>query len=54
MATRTLSQKVFDIVGDDPDSFDEAKESRVNDLLMPINHEMPIESIKWKERKSAW
>jgi hypothetical protein len=54
MATKTLSQKIFEIVGDDPDNFDEAKEMQVKELLKPINHEMDIKDVKWQPRKGDW
>jgi len=37
MASKTLSQKIIEIVGDDPDGFDETRELPVIDLLKPIN-----------------
>jgi len=54
MAEKTLSQKAFEIVGSDPDNFDEAKELQIKELLQPINHETPVENIAWRERKSSW
>jgi len=54
METKTLSQKVFEIVGNDPDGFDEAKELQVKALLRPVNHETDINKVKWRERKSTW
>jgi len=54
MVTKTLSQKIFEIVGDNPDSFDKAKELQVEDLLKPISHEIGINDVKWCERKSSW
>jgi len=54
MSAKTLSLKVIEIVGDNPDSFDEAKESQVKELLKPANHETDIKNIEWRERKSSW
>ncbi len=54
METKTLSEKIFEIVGDDPDSFDEAKEMQVMELLRPANHETDINKVKWRESKSNW
>jgi hypothetical protein len=39
MASKTLSQKIIEIVGDDPDGFDETRELPVIDLLKPMNRE---------------
>jgi hypothetical protein len=39
MASRTLSQKIIEIVGDNPDSFDETRELPIKDLLKSVNHE---------------
>ncbi len=54
METKTLSQKVFEIVGDDPDSFDEAKELQVMELLTPVNHETDVNKVKWRASRSTW
>jgi len=54
MVKKTLSQKIFEIVGSNPDSFDEAKQQQVNELLKPLSHEMDIKGVKWHERKSSW
>jgi hypothetical protein len=54
MSAKTLSLKVIEIVGDNPDNFDETKESQVKELLKPINHETDIENVEWRERKSKW
>jgi hypothetical protein len=55
MERKTLSQKIFEIVGDDPDGFDEAKELQVQELLKPINHEKAIETVKeWQPCKGNW
>ncbi len=50
----TLTQKIAAIVGDNPDNFDETKESQVKELLKPINHESDIKNVEWRERKSSW
>jgi hypothetical protein len=54
MSAKTLSLKVIEIVGDNPDNFDEAKESQVKELLTPTNQETDIKKIEWRERKSSW
>jgi len=54
MASKTLSLKIIEIVGDNPDNFDENKESQVKELLKPINHETDIKNVEWRERKSSW
>jgi len=54
MSSKTLTLKVIEIVGDDPDNFDEKKESQVKDLLKPINHETDMKNVEWRERKSTW
>ncbi|MCL2208104.1 MAG: hypothetical protein FWB90_08455 [Fibromonadales bacterium] len=54
MARKTLSQKIFEIVGNDPDSFDEAKELQVKELLKPLNHEIDIKKVKWRPCKGNW
>jgi len=51
MASRTLSQKIIEIVGDDPDGFDETREMPVKDLLKPVIYE---KDKKKAERKSFW
>jgi len=51
MASKTLSQKIIDIVGDDPDGFDETRELPVKDLLKPLNHETGKKKTK---HKSFW
>jgi len=54
MATKTLSQKIIDIVGDNPDGIDETKELQIKDLLNPIGHETDIKKAEWRERKGSW
>jgi len=54
MSAKTLSLKIIEIVGDNPDNFDETKESQVKELLKPANHETDIKNIEWRERKSSW
>jgi len=54
MSAKTLSLKVIEIVGDNPDNFDETKESQVQELLKPTNNETDIKKIEWRERKSSW
>jgi len=54
MSAKTLSLKVIEIVGDNPDNFDETKESQVKELLKPAGHETDIKNIEWRERKSSW
>jgi len=54
MSSKTLTLKVIEIVGDDPDNFDEKKESQVKELLKPANHEIDMKKVEWRERKSNW
>jgi len=51
MASRTISQKIIEIVGDNPDGFDETRELNVRDLLKPVNQE---KDKKKAEHKSFW
>jgi len=51
MASRTISQKIIEIVDDEPDGFDETRELQVTDLLKPLNHE---KDKKKAERKNSW
>jgi len=51
MASRTLSQKIIDIVDDEPDGFDETRELQIKDLLKPENHE---KDKKKSEHKKFW
>ncbi|MDR0517536.1 MAG: hypothetical protein LBH25_10885 [Fibromonadaceae bacterium] len=53
-ALKTLSQEILEIVGDDPDSFDETKEQQVKELLKPINDEIPVDTVVWHGRISSW
>jgi len=54
MAERTLAQDIIDLVGDNPNEFDENKERQLQDLLKPINHEMDINEVKFRTRKGNW
>lgn len=51
MASRTISQKIIEIVGDEPDGFDETRELPIKDLLKPANNE---KDKKKAERKGFW
>jgi len=53
-AHKTLSQEIIDLVGTDPDSFDDVKESKLQMLLRPINDEMSIEKVTWRPRIGSW
>jgi len=50
MASKTLSQKIIETVGDN-DGFDETREFQVKELLKPTNYE---KDKKKTERKSFW
>jgi flavin-binding protein dodecin len=54
MSAKTLSLKIIEIVGDNPDGFDETKEQQVKELLKSVNHETDIKKVEWRERKSSW
>jgi len=54
MVKKTLSQKIIDIVGNDPDSFDKVKVGKLRELLKPVNHEISVEKVTFRERKSTW
>jgi len=54
MEKKTLSLKIIELVGSDPDSFDEKKEQQLQELLKPIDHEMDIEDVKWQPCKGNW
>jgi len=51
MASKTLSQKIIEIVGDGPDGFDETRELDVRDLLKPVNREADKKKAELGERK---
>jgi len=54
MSSKTLTLKVIEIVGDNPENFDETKESQVKELLNPANHETDMKNVEWRERKGNW
>lgn len=54
MAKRTLSQKIIELVGSDPNNFDEKKELQLQELLKPINRELDIKEVKWQTCKGNW
>jgi len=51
MTSRTISQKIIEIVGDEPDGFDETRELNVKDLLKPINREADKKKADLEKRK---
>jgi hypothetical protein len=51
MASRTLSQKIIEIVGDNPDGSDETRELQVKDLLKPMNRETDKKKTEWSKHK---
>jgi len=51
MTSRTISQKIIEIVDDEPDGFDETRELSVKDLLRPANREMDKKKIELDKRK---
>lgn len=51
MTSRTISQKIIEIVGDDePDGF-ETRELNVKDLLKPTNRETDKKKAELEKRK---
>ncbi|MDR2593512.1 MAG: hypothetical protein LBC87_01910 [Fibromonadaceae bacterium] len=54
MAKKTLSQKIVELVGEDPNSFDVFKEQQLYELLKPKNHEIGIDKVKWRPCRGNW
>ena len=50
MTSRTISQKIIEIVGDEPDGF-ETRELNVRDLLKPVNRETDKKKTELEKRK---